>query len=66
MFHATRGPEIFACGNLAAFRLTMIYLPQGLLLKWVVVKYSGVPLQGGFDEDSFKNARLHYAREDRL
>jgi len=43
MFHATRGPEIFACGNLAAFRLTMIYLPQDLLLKWVVVKYSGVP-----------------------
>jgi hypothetical protein len=37
------GPEIFACGNLAAFRLATIYLPQCLLLKWVVVKYSGVP-----------------------
>ncbi len=28
----------------AAFRLATIYLPQFLLLKWVVVKYSGVPL----------------------
>ena len=34
------GPEIFACGNLAAFRLATFYLPQRLLLKWAVVKYS--------------------------
>ena len=31
----------------AAFRLATIYLPQFLLLKWVVVKYSGVPLPVG-------------------
>jgi len=30
----------------AAFRLATIYLPQCLLLKWVVVKYSGLS-QGG-------------------
>ena len=34
-----RAPRAFA-----AFRLATIYLPQCLLLKWVVVKYSGVPL----------------------
>ena len=34
-----RAPRAFA-----TFRLTTIYLPQCLLFKWVVVKYSGVPL----------------------
>jgi hypothetical protein len=34
-----RAPRAFA-----AFRLATIYLPQFLLLKWVVVKYSGGPL----------------------
>jgi hypothetical protein len=40
MFHATLGPEIFAS----------IYLPQLSLLKWGVVKYSGVslPAAGGY------------------
>jgi hypothetical protein len=40
-----RAPRAFA-----AFRLATIYLPQFLLLKWVVVKYSGVPLPvaGGY------------------
>jgi hypothetical protein len=40
----------------AAFRLATIYLPQCLLLKWVVVKYSGVPLPfaGGYF-DFFQN-----------
>ena len=54
MFHATlriaklrprRAPRA-----VAAFRLATIYLPQFLLLKWVVVKYSGgpFPVAGGF------------------
>ena len=34
-----RAPRAFA-----AFRLATIYLPQFLLLKWVVVKYTRVPL----------------------
>ena len=34
-----RAPHAFA-----AFRLATIYLPQFLLLKWVVVKYTRVPL----------------------
>jgi len=46
-----RAPRAFA-----AFRLATIYLPHCLLLKWVVVKYSGVPLPvagGEFDVRRF-------------
>jgi hypothetical protein len=30
-------------------RFDWLYLPHVLLLKWVVVKYSGVPLPGSFE-----------------
>ena len=44
-----RAPRAFA-----AFRLATIYLPHCLLLKWVVVKYSGgpLPVAGGLHSTS--------------
>ena len=45
--HPGRAPRAFA-----AFRLATIYLPFFLLLKWVVVKYSGgpFPVAGGMKD----------------
>jgi hypothetical protein len=50
-----RAPRAFA-----AFRLATIYLPHFLLLKWVVVKYTRVPLPvAGGEGSRLKRRFLH-------
>jgi hypothetical protein len=52
-----RAPRAFA-----TFRLATIYLPHFLMLKWVVVKYSGVPLPVAGGTSCLSNLRASSRR----